>query len=238
MNKPRRGAIHLLRQRDRILNNVVAQALPHVGFRWLYGILQVWNGKNNAAINFTRRNHGAKFGLSGARSFEEARQMVLASGLVKVTREGKGGRPHCYGITLLEYEANPNGELGLNVRPIDSTETWSQRETNGDEKRTHSETMMVSTRDQVFCEPSEGNQQHNKKNDFPPLKKKKVSTKLRARAINSPTLNGNLEQTQHTTLTKSQCDESANESGLQGEDKEVAAGSPQTDPSNSPMEAS
>lgn len=201
--------MRLLRESDRILNSTEAQALPHPGFRWLHGILQTWNGHNNASINFTRRTHGAKFGLSGARSFEEARQMVLDSGLVKVTREGKGGRPHCYAITLIAFEADPNGgDLGLNVRPSDSTETWSQRETNGDEKRTHSETIMVSTRDQVFGldkKIARASEYRNKKQD-----------------------------SQTAALTESQCDDSANEDGLQGED----AGSPQQSSGTAPWRPS
>ena len=104
--------INLLRESNRVLNSVEAQALPHAAFRWLYGILMVWNGHNNAAIQFTRRRHGANYGLASAKTFEAARKIVLQSGLVKVTREGNRGRPHCYGITVIKYEAQPDGKLG------------------------------------------------------------------------------------------------------------------------------
>ena len=200
--------MRLLRESDRILNSAEAQALPPHGFRWLHGILQVWNGHNNGAINFTRRNHGAKYGLKSAEPFEVGRKMVLDSGLVRVTREGKTGRPHCYGITLIPFEANPHGDLGLPYRPSQEEKSWSPVETKGDEKYPPTETKLVSRIDQ----------------DFPVHIRNARASEYRNKKNNS----------QPTALTNSQRDDSANESRLQGED----TGSPHQSNSTTPWRPS
>jgi hypothetical protein len=122
--------------------------------------------------------------------------MVLESGLVKVTRQGKTGRPHCYGITLIPFEANPHGDLGLAYRPSEEETTWSCVETKGAEKYPPTETKLVSRTDQ----------------DFLAHIKIARASEYRNKKCNS-----------HTPApTESQCDDSANESRLQREE----AGSP------------
>jgi hypothetical protein len=204
--KPARD-VKVLRLYYRIVTRPEARNLSHTAHRWLSAILFEWTGENNGVIEFARGKHGAPNGLGDRKVFERARDEVLKTGLVAITREGGRNLPTLYAITLIPYQATPPS-LGGPQPPTTGKILRGSKPPTGQKTR--------------------GSQPPNWGSTTP--KENDLHIKI-ARASDY----GKEKCDSHTpTLVNSQCDDSANESRLQGQD----AGSPKTDPSNSSMETS
>lgn len=114
----KRQSVTVLRFWYRISTGQEARTLSHPAFRWLYGLCMSWSGHNNGAIEFTRRRHGAQYGLGRQGVFERARRDVLATGLVMRTRPGGRNLPDLYALALVPLQVAANDQiLGPSASP-------------------------------------------------------------------------------------------------------------------------
>lgn len=165
------------------------EELSHAARWWLYGVTFQWTGFNNGIIEFARLKHGKRYGLDDSRVFARARQDVLDTGLVEVTRHGGPNLPTLYFLTRAVRQASPPSSLV-------TTSPNSQ------------ENPLVTTspnaaKNRVTTTPNLGD--YDTKENRPALKIARAS-EYRTE-ISDPTV---------TSLTECQADDPANEEGLQG----------------------
>jgi hypothetical protein len=119
----RRQSVKVLRNWYRISLMPEIKSLSAQARWWLYGVAMAWTGYNNGVIEFTRRRHGAQYGLSHPEVFERARRDVLDTGLVLVTSAGGSGVPATYALANMPIQATANvGTSGVpSMREKDGT---------------------------------------------------------------------------------------------------------------------
>jgi len=100
--------VKVLRFLYRMMTRPEVQRLPHPAFHWLFGLILQWTGYNNAVLEFARKKHGTVYGLGDRKVFERARDDVLKTKLVEVTREGGRNLPTLYALTLIPRQAAPS----------------------------------------------------------------------------------------------------------------------------------
>jgi hypothetical protein len=107
MARPPRTLLKVLKCWDALRRTPEAQAMSPRAFRLLTGIAMEWDGHNNAAIIFTRGEHGTAVGLGHPETFDGALAEVLESKLIVRTRKGGPNRPAKYAIAIEPFQMDP-----------------------------------------------------------------------------------------------------------------------------------